>query len=700
MSNWDKILKDFSHKCKGGAPDLKNSTHLQFLRESLIKFGWTENATNEFIGNLREAKKEDWWSKKSPEEQADYIKKHPKSKKAIQAKKEKEEKDKKKKGKDKKEEEPKKDKTLSEVDEDYYDTDVQPNDKDYDNNKPPQAELKEGASPITRKEIEKLFGTGVPKKYVDVLLRMLNSSSNGGRDHPEMSRFLNGVGAGEMPAQAAEVFTMMAATMGDKEFKQLMDRVRQNNSNMVNPKDAMFDEGWLQSISGARKVIRDFAESQGTEISHAAWDVRGDVEAMGLPYGNKGFSTDAYFRTADGQLIEVSLKKDTKIFLSQPSVGFVKESAISTLPKSQQRAYEKNENRIDELRKKKPYTKEDKAEVKKLQAENLRREKVAADELYGVDNPANPFYAQRRQQKSSQTMGYEISSEDKEKTNNLSDDDIESMSGTQSLPRKAFPPKYLKAVRDMVGSIEPPVTPRKIRRYLKDNPDAKKLVKDAYNPKYYAKAMLAYNKMLASTGDEKAQKRVDNHMEITKDFEKEFLGTTLDRTTPAGKVMYDNVMDLIGEKFPLQSIMSGEEKMALGGLAASPEVFASMFGNNPKTGKPYTYDELETKLKLDYVDPPGEHRLLFEGADPPITICEFGVRNRGKGYNELNTSNLEMKIPETMQRNLYCHNMKLAMKKGQSEEQFRKGLSTDELKNQDKLERGTKSKPGLGKCSV
>ena len=56
MNTWDKILKDFSHKCKGGAPDLKNSDHLQFLRESLINFGWTENATNEFIGNLRNGK--------------------------------------------------------------------------------------------------------------------------------------------------------------------------------------------------------------------------------------------------------------------------------------------------------------------------------------------------------------------------------------------------------------------------------------------------------------------------------------------------------------------------------------------------------------------------------------------------------------------------------------------------------------------
>ena len=49
MNTWDKILKDFSHKCKGGAPNLKNPTHLQFLRESLIKFGWTENSEDPYV---------------------------------------------------------------------------------------------------------------------------------------------------------------------------------------------------------------------------------------------------------------------------------------------------------------------------------------------------------------------------------------------------------------------------------------------------------------------------------------------------------------------------------------------------------------------------------------------------------------------------------------------------------------------------
>ena len=60
MKNWDKILKDFSHKCKGGEPDFTNSTHLNYLRESILKYDeeFRNNtyALNEFIGNLRNGK--------------------------------------------------------------------------------------------------------------------------------------------------------------------------------------------------------------------------------------------------------------------------------------------------------------------------------------------------------------------------------------------------------------------------------------------------------------------------------------------------------------------------------------------------------------------------------------------------------------------------------------------------------------------
>ena len=88
MKNWDKILDNFAHKCGDGGPDMTNPRHLALLRESLIKFGWKENATNEFIGNLRETKdKSDdgWWTKMTPAQQAKYIKDHPGSEKAQEA---------------------------------------------------------------------------------------------------------------------------------------------------------------------------------------------------------------------------------------------------------------------------------------------------------------------------------------------------------------------------------------------------------------------------------------------------------------------------------------------------------------------------------------------------------------------------------------------------------------------------------------
>jgi hypothetical protein len=56
MINWEEILDDFAHKCGDGGPDMINPRHLALLRESLLKFGWKENATNEFIGNLREGR--------------------------------------------------------------------------------------------------------------------------------------------------------------------------------------------------------------------------------------------------------------------------------------------------------------------------------------------------------------------------------------------------------------------------------------------------------------------------------------------------------------------------------------------------------------------------------------------------------------------------------------------------------------------
>jgi len=68
MTNWDKILVDFAHKCGDGGPDMTNPRHLALLRESLIKFGWKENAANEILGNLREGTKHGDYLKSLPEQ--------------------------------------------------------------------------------------------------------------------------------------------------------------------------------------------------------------------------------------------------------------------------------------------------------------------------------------------------------------------------------------------------------------------------------------------------------------------------------------------------------------------------------------------------------------------------------------------------------------------------------------------------------
>ena len=683
-----QLVKEWSWRLDSGMPDWSNPLHLVELKNLLIERKFPHQFIDTLLNNLNELK----FSNQSSFMK--YKKKHkmrPDTKVTIGDKETTAgEADPTHKDSDDKDTEGKK---LNKVDEEHYKEKIDPpTDKDGNyKGKPKDAPLKKGAKPLTRKDIEKHFPPGVPKKYIDVLVRLLNAKAkkpNG--KYIDMTNVMSGVGAGAMPAQAAEVFTMIAASMSDEQFNGLMEQVNQHHGNFENPKDALFDKSWLESIAGARKVIRDFAAPD--EISHAAWDTVDDVEAMGLPYGEKGFSTDAYFRTKSGKLIEVSLKKDSTVMFASPSAGgHVEGEVFKTLETKNPKLvkyYNKVNSEIEKLNKIKP---KPTAKIKKLKAIRERIKEQGFNELYGQDNPANPFYAQKQQNKSADRMGYEMKQDDLDKVSNISDDELNKMSGTREMSTKAYPIDYLKGVQQVMKQIPPPITRRKFDAFMKKNPDLKKLV--GGGEKYYNKLMTAANKMLSAVGDKKAQERVDRHLKITTDFEQAFLATSMDRSTPAGKIMYDQTMKMISEKFPLKAMMNGEEKMALGGLAGSPEVFSEMFGNNPDTGKPYTYDELEKKLEIR-----GDRLVFVAEGGEEIIVADFVVRNKGKGYNSINSSTFEMKLPDDMKRRLYCTNLKIAKKKGMSREEFRKTLSTSELKNQNKLRDGTKSNSPMGAC--
>tara|TARA_R100000908_G_scaffold19474_1_gene7545 strand:+ start:248 stop:2416 length:2169 start_codon:yes stop_codon:yes gene_type:complete len=56
MNYWEKILEGFSFKSKGGAPDFTNPNDRMLLRMELLKKGWNEDAVNELMYRLTEAR--------------------------------------------------------------------------------------------------------------------------------------------------------------------------------------------------------------------------------------------------------------------------------------------------------------------------------------------------------------------------------------------------------------------------------------------------------------------------------------------------------------------------------------------------------------------------------------------------------------------------------------------------------------------
>ena len=84
--NADKILREWSWRVGNGMPDVSNDDHITTFMEILYEQNYSFRFIKELVNNITE----DWWSKMDSTAQAAYIKAHPKSAKAVQARKEKE----------------------------------------------------------------------------------------------------------------------------------------------------------------------------------------------------------------------------------------------------------------------------------------------------------------------------------------------------------------------------------------------------------------------------------------------------------------------------------------------------------------------------------------------------------------------------------------------------------------------------------
>jgi hypothetical protein len=766
MINWDKILDDFARKCKGGAPDMTNPRHLALLRESLIKFGWKENATNEFIGNLREgikvvkadtvdkakalAKKGQYWSgdhknakvygpkggKKDDKDEKDGSKSKTEEEIAVE--------------RNASEDETntlnvEKDTSLNQDDEEEFkkkqeellNEEISPTDDEYKKVKekipqhdPYKIEVN-GKSYNMPKDMELMLSDtlGVPpydkfpKKYIKMLARILNSKKMGDKG-PAIKNFIDGAGAGEINAQTAEVLTLMAATLDDTQAKIFFDALGQVVDSQTDKNKQIIDKDWFQAIKTSRKQIRKQVKEQygkGAEVSVAGWDIQKDVEdGLGLDdyENNKGFSTDVYFRVKkpDGTSVlhQVSLKKDTKIFLLNSGTGRFQDKLRIREEKDGGPVH------IPELADTKIFMKKQEDNCRGIMSgEDAITEEEVNDLLTEADNedvlvekisklphPPRDYLlegsAPNYRLSAKAKMAIEFLREAKEQGLVPPFDDMDPppklVDGKPrptkgSLTRKVC--KYTNSKGEVVQSPwkdrkdceakGPDAAQAKVLPTKEELENARKQWDDVYHgtdeykrydkyrqlqEKYTEKGVGGIKRMGTYIGflqagvemsrGEKGRgwKFTNDHIGIeepypphsTRAFERDFINEIME---DGNEEYRDAVLNMVRESFPLKALLEGEESMALGGIGVTKTVLESIFGEGVK------YEDIKDKLKIVGPDKKGnyylEYSIKIDGKDCNVRISKAACRQRGKGYA---APSFEFNLEDEMKHRLYCANKK------------------------------------------
>lgn len=656
----NKILTELSYRVKDGVPNLNNEQHLIKLFDVLKEFKWPIEARVELIQNLTESEAGDQAKKLGLTHMG--FGNYGKDDKVTHTSKDGElvpvggsGGDDSEKG-EKEQPKSEKDKSLSDVDNEYYQKDVEPSDDEYEKSKPEQQKLKEGESPT--KLPDDVFGSPskVPKKYIKLVERLINSRYVN-QVTPPITSMINASGAGKIQAQAAEVLSMIGPTLNDDEMKNLMDTIRKHNEKLPQilkkdgtsykpPKyekgsEPILSEDWLQSVESVRGGIKsrlDATYGEGNwEVENGAWDLKGDVEAMGLPdYSkNKGFSTDMYLRvkTPDGSVLdEVSLKKNLDIFLSQPSVNAVDEWGVV-----------EDKKEYDEIvRKKQELKSAGKDKGKEYKELTKRQKEILQKANDNIPEDANPKKFNKKTTQSASNFFENVSEEQHNKLKDLDENDDEYITKLSKITGQTK--DYCKVLVKTMKSLKHPYSKEELRQAMIDNGFNPKKTTGKYQDKFSVMMMRTMGG--EPINDESASESLNNHLQIGKDFNKSFVENMVKEPYKSG------VMNTIREKFPLKSLMDGEEKMSLGGVNADPEVMKEVFGTTD-------YDKVQEKLTIQGPDDKGEYQLVFQaevGGDV-VPISTIAPRQRGLGYEPV--VNLEMNLHPVMKEKLYCANKKI-----------------------------------------
>ena len=678
ITDLNKILVEWAYRTNDGKPDVKNNAKLLTLESVLKDFGWSEEARAELLYTLMEQpsdrerlmKQVIKYKNKDGEDKEITVggalkqgEEHPAYEKAKQITDtgddkqqskglepddferfsdknkpdEKEKGDEQPKGREsekvKKLNQEKANNATSEFNEGQLSEDGV-SDEEFENN----SIIQKVEDEIPIEELEKHLPepSPFPKKYLKVLHRMLNTKKAGG---VKISDFTDAAGGGTISSTAGEIMTMMITSIDDdSEADALLDKLEEHTKNKNN-KGAIIDKSWVKSAREVRENIRRRYDNQFGEgnwnFKNAAWDIENEVEALGMEdyKRDKGFSTDVYFTVeVDGEIIidEVSLKKDKLANLLNATTGRVPDIIVRGKASSEDlQEYDRLVTEVDSLK----GVKGSDAKRKRDEA-NKKIKEIQNKYNAGVPDNVDVEKVKRKQAQLHRESLKENNDEIKDAVSNFN-----SMSKEEQL-------RVLESVRKKLnqkpGWAEANL--EKIKKLLSDTTDGElslDAVKQMMGGKGDLRSVQKNSMILQSIAAEQnpdggSSKAIDGIINNSHDHAKAVADHLLgDDSAKQG------LLKSIREDFPLKSLMSGEENMALGDLSADQQTLRDIFGVS-------SFEEVEENLKVRDEPPPSSIIYSVDGGED-IEVAIINTRPDGIGYGT--NWKLEMKLhPELANR--------------------------------------------------
>jgi hypothetical protein len=455
------------------------------------------------------------------------------------------------------------------------------------------------------KEVAATLKAKLPPAGYDSLLSLLKMSKQG-KFAPPISDVTDQYGAGQVSAQANElamqaVFCFPNTPQGLKQRGIFIQSLLDNEAAHIKAGGTpILDKSWIKHLVGAHDAfIKNMNREHGVgkwEVTGMTWDVRAQQEALGANYNEKGDSTDINAQVKSNgkiQNVEISCKKDWKIFLLNAGLGDA-ENWYYTLGS-------KAEARANEL-------------VKMAEAEDPRFGKKEQEELKTLSQLAL---------KNAPVKNSELQSAQMKSANN-------GFTNIREIPSKdlngAIKACLGKGANDYYGIADTDVPAVKlVAKYLATHdrldPDEFREFMGTKSEKEFKKAVLMYNKVLAEyTGD---HKWVDGHRKITSDF-------ILDASNKiaTNKQFQGMLLRKLQEAIPIKSLVEGVETMQIDSMYIGREHMKKIFGTD-------NWDEIKQFLTIKVKDGVASLTYIAKGKKPtkPIKLAEIDLREKGVGYN-------------------------------------------------------------------